>query len=60
MKDRAQEVKTARKARYSTLGFSDQANLDDGATWPVSYALTGDLTSGDGARIAELVKRAAG
>jgi uncharacterized protein YdhG (YjbR/CyaY superfamily) len=46
------------KARYSTLGFSDQANLDDGAMWPSSYALTGDLTSGDEARIAELVKRA--
>ncbi|SER96621.1 Uncharacterized conserved protein YdhG, YjbR/CyaY-like superfamily, DUF1801 family [Pedococcus cremeus] len=27
--------------RYSTLGFQDQANLDDGDIWPVSYALTG-------------------
>jgi uncharacterized protein YdhG (YjbR/CyaY superfamily) len=27
--------------RYSTLGFQDQANLDDGEMWPVSYALTG-------------------
>jgi len=27
--------------RYSTLGFQDQANLDDGDLWPVSYALTG-------------------
>jgi uncharacterized protein YdhG (YjbR/CyaY superfamily) len=26
--------------RYSTLGFQDAANLDDGALWPVSYALT--------------------
>jgi uncharacterized protein YdhG (YjbR/CyaY superfamily) len=25
--------------RYSTLGFQDQANLDDGDLWPVSYAL---------------------
>jgi uncharacterized protein YdhG (YjbR/CyaY superfamily) len=28
------------KARYSTLGFQDTANLDDGDIWPVSYALT--------------------
>ena len=27
--------------RYSTLGFQDQANLDDGDIWPVAYALTG-------------------
>src|SRR5215211_8017540 len=27
--------------RYSTLGFQDPANLDDGEMWPVSYALTG-------------------
>lgn len=26
--------------RYSTLGFQDSANLDDGDLWPVSYALT--------------------
>ena len=25
--------------RYSTLGFQDAANLDDGDLWPVSYAL---------------------
>jgi len=25
--------------RYSTLGFQDTANLDDGDMWPVSYAL---------------------
>lgn len=46
------------KARYSTLGFSDQANLDEGAMWPASYALTGELTAGDEARISELVKQA--
>ncbi|MGO4422101.1 iron chaperone [Streptomyces sp. MCAF7] len=46
------------KARYSTLGFSDQANLDEGAMWASSYALTGELTAGDEARISELVKRA--
>ncbi|MFF4397233.1 iron chaperone [Streptomyces sp. NPDC001480] len=46
------------KARYSTLGFSDQATLDKGAMWPASYALTGELTAGDEARISELVKQA--
>jgi uncharacterized protein YdhG (YjbR/CyaY superfamily) len=45
------------KARYATLGFSDQANLDDGAMWPTSYALT-ELTADDEARIGALVKRA--
>ncbi|WP_059008197.1 iron chaperone [Streptomyces specialis] len=47
------------KARYSTLGFSDQANLDEGAMWATSYALTGDLTADDKARLTELVRRAA-
>jgi uncharacterized protein YdhG (YjbR/CyaY superfamily) len=28
------------KTRYATLGFSDKANLDDGALWPVSFAVT--------------------
>ena len=46
------------KARYATLGFSDKAHLDDGAMWPTSYAL-GELTAGDEAKIAELVKKAA-
>jgi uncharacterized protein YdhG (YjbR/CyaY superfamily) len=45
------------KARYATLGFSDKANLDDGAMWPTSFALT-ELTATDEARIAELVKQA--
>ncbi|MGY1577501.1 iron chaperone [Streptomyces sp. MN13] len=45
------------KSRYATLGFSDQANLDDGAMWPVSYALR-ELTAADEARIGALVKRA--
>ena len=40
--------------RYSTLGFSDQASLDDGAMWPVAYALK-ELTPADEARIAALV-----
>jgi uncharacterized protein YdhG (YjbR/CyaY superfamily) len=46
------------KARYSTLGFSDLAKLDEGAMWPSSYALTGELSAGDEARISELVKQA--
>jgi uncharacterized protein YdhG (YjbR/CyaY superfamily) len=29
------------KYRYSTLGFQDAANLDDGDLWPVAYALMG-------------------
>ena len=45
-------------ARYATLGFSDQANLDDGAMWPTSFALK-ELTAADEARIAALVKQAA-
>jgi len=47
------------KARYATLGFNDSANLDEGAMWPTSFALT-KLTSADEAKIAALVKRAAG
>ncbi len=47
------------KTRYSTLGFSDEARLDDGAMWPTSYALT-ELTPADEARIGVLVKQAAG
>jgi uncharacterized protein YdhG (YjbR/CyaY superfamily) len=47
------------KSRYATLGFSDQAQLDDGALWPVAYALT-ELTTEDDARIGALVKQAVG
>jgi uncharacterized protein YdhG (YjbR/CyaY superfamily) len=46
------------KTRYSTLGFSDRANLDEGAMWPTSFALT-ELTTADEARIASLVRQAA-
>ena len=46
------------KTRYATLGFSDKANLDDGAMWPTAFALT-ELTAADEARIGELVKQAA-
>jgi uncharacterized protein YdhG (YjbR/CyaY superfamily) len=45
------------KARYATLGFSDEANLDDGAMWPTSFALK-QLTAADEKRIAKLVKQA--
>jgi uncharacterized protein YdhG (YjbR/CyaY superfamily) len=45
------------KTRYAMLGFSDKANLDDGAMWPTYYALT-ELTAADEARIAALVKKA--
>lgn len=44
-------------ARYATFGFSDKANLDQGAMWPASYALK-ELTAADEARIGELVKKA--
>ncbi|WP_428956401.1 iron chaperone [Streptomyces sp. cg35] len=44
-------------ARYATLGFSDQAQLDEGTMWPTSYALTG-LTAQDEARIVDLLKSA--
>jgi uncharacterized protein YdhG (YjbR/CyaY superfamily) len=45
------------KTRYATFGFSDQANLDDGAMWPTAFALT-ELTAAEEAKIAALVKRA--
>ncbi|WP_424217566.1 iron chaperone (plasmid) [Streptomyces sp. BI20] len=45
--------------RYATLGFSDQAALDDGALWPVAYGLR-ELTDADAERVAALVKAAAG
>ena len=45
------------KTRYATLGFSDQAKLDEGNMWPNAYALT-KLTADDEARIGALVKQA--
>jgi len=45
------------KTRYATLGFSDKANLDDGAMWPTSFALKG-LSAAEGKTIGALVKRA--
>ena len=45
------------KTRYAELGFSDHAKLDDGAMWPVAYALT-ELSEADEAAISALVKKA--
>ena len=45
------------KTRYATFGFSDNANLDDGAMWPTSFALM-ELTATGEATIAGLVKQA--
>ena len=45
------------KTRYATLGFNDAANLDDGAMWPIAFALT-ELTAADEARIGALVEKA--
>lgn len=42
--------------RYSTLGFSDKANLDEGHMWPVAFALN-ELTATEEAKIAALVKK---
>jgi len=47
------------KERYLTLGFNQEAQLDDGTMWPIAYALT-ELTPENEVKIAELVKRAAG
>lgn len=47
------------KTRYATFGFSDAAQLDDGAVWPVTYALT-KLTAADEKRISALIKKAVG
>jgi hypothetical protein len=47
------------KVRYSTFEFGADASLDEGAMWPVSYAVT-ELTPAVEARIVELVKKAAG
>jgi uncharacterized protein YdhG (YjbR/CyaY superfamily) len=47
------------KTRYATLGFSDTADLDDGAIWPVAFALR-SLSAKEEARIRALVKLASG
>jgi uncharacterized protein YdhG (YjbR/CyaY superfamily) len=45
------------KSRYATFGFSDKANLDEGAMWPTSFALK-ELTAAEEVRIGALVKKA--
>ena len=51
---------TAQKfnTRYATFGFNDTANLDEGAMWPVAFALK-ELTATEEAKISALVKKAA-
>jgi len=45
------------KSRYATFGFSDKANLEEGAMWPTAFALK-ELTAPEEARISALVKKA--
>ncbi len=45
------------KTRYATLGFSDEANLDEGYLWPTDFAVK-ELTAAEVAKISELVKKA--
>ncbi len=45
------------KTRYATVGFSDKANLDEGALWPVAFALK-ELNAAEEAKISALVKKA--
>jgi uncharacterized protein YdhG (YjbR/CyaY superfamily) len=44
-------------SRYATFGFNDDANLDEGAMWPASFALK-ELTAAAEQKIAALVKKA--
>ena len=53
------QPKSKFKVRYCTLGFQPDARVDDGTFWPIAYAVT-ELTPAVEARIAELVKQAAG
>lgn len=47
------------KVRYGTFGFDTAAKLDDGDMWPTAFALN-KLSAADEAKLAELVKKAAG
>lgn len=47
------------KERYMTIGFTDEANLDEDAMWPIAFALK-ELTPAEEARIGALLKRAVG
>ena len=58
MRERAQEQSAQKfKTRYATFGFSDAANLDEGAMWPTAFALT-QLTAAEEVKIGALVKKA--
>lgn len=46
-------------ARYSTIGFDEAAQLDEGSMWPTSWALT-KLTAADARQVEQLVRRAVG
>ena len=46
-------------SRYATFGFSDEANLDEGAMWPTAFALK-ELTAADEAKIGKLLRKAVG
>jgi hypothetical protein len=50
---------TSPESRYTTLGFSDNANLDEGAMWSTAFALK-ELTPTEEAKIVALVKKAVG
>ena len=45
------------KSRYATLGFSDEANLDEGTMWPTYFALK-KLTAADEKKVGALIKKA--
>jgi uncharacterized protein YdhG (YjbR/CyaY superfamily) len=45
------------KSRYATFGFNDVAKLDEGAMWPIAFALK-EMTAAEEAKIAALVKKA--
>ena len=51
------KARRSSRRRYATLGFNDTANLDEGAMWPVAFALK-ELTAAEEARIGALVKKA--
>jgi hypothetical protein len=51
------QAATKFKTRYSSFGFQDAANLDEGVMWPTGFALKG-LTAADEAKIGALVRRA--
>jgi len=46
------------KERYMTLGFNQEAKLDEGHMWPIAFALT-ELTATEETKIAAIVKKAA-